>query len=173
MRIMRSLTVAALFAFSSAAQQIGQNTTPGNNGPVTFTTGTQLVVESVTVTDKKGNPVGGLSAKDFTVTENGVPQAIRFFEHQQLPETPSTAPIARSEPEHIHVYDKLGSTRISPEAPGKTRYKDRRLLALYFDMTAMPPADQIRALAAGQKFIRTQMTSADLMAILRYQGRRR
>lgn len=168
--IKRSIAVAALLVWHVGAQQIGQNTTPGTSGPVTFTTGTQLVVESVTVTDKKGNPVDGLSAKDFTVTENGVAQAIRFFEHQKLPDTPSGAPITRSEPEHIHVYDKLGRTRISSETPGKTRYKDRRLLALYFDMTAMPTADQIRALEAGQKFIRTQMTSADLMAILRYSG---
>ena len=37
-------------------------------------------------------------------------------------------------------------------------------------MTAMPPADQLRALAAAQKFIRTQMTPADRVAILRYTG---
>jgi VWFA-related protein len=44
------------------------------------------------------------------------------------------------------------------------------LLALYFDMTAMPPTDQMRALAAAEKFVRTQMTAADLVAIMRYQG---
>ena len=38
-------------------------------------------------------------------------------------------------------------------------------------MTAMPPADQMRALAAAEKFVRTQMTSADLVSIMRYQGR--
>ena len=43
-------------------------------------------------------------------------------------------------------------------------------MALYFDMTAMPPNDQLRALEAAQKFVRTQMNPADLMAILRYQG---
>ncbi len=37
-------------------------------------------------------------------------------------------------------------------------------------MTAMPPSDQLRALAAAQKFIRTQMTPADLVAIMRYSG---
>jgi VWFA-related protein len=44
------------------------------------------------------------------------------------------------------------------------------LLALYFDMTTMPPSDQLRALDAAQKFVQTQMTSADLVAILRYDG---
>ena len=151
------------------AQQIGQNTPSGGGGTVTFTANTQLVVESVTVTDKKGSPIEGLTAKDFTITENGVPQEIRFFEHQNLPQTPGAAS-AGSEPEHIHIYDKLGRTQISRDTPGNSRYKDRRLLALYFDMSAMPPGDQIRALAAAEKFIRTQMAPADLLAILRYTG---
>src|SRR5207253_7584412 len=59
---------------------------------------------------------------------------------------------------------------ISPEPAGNPRYKDRRLLALYFDMSAMPVPDQVRALAAAKKFIRTQMTAADLMAIMIYSG---
>ncbi|MGC9945953.1 MAG: VWA domain-containing protein [Bryobacteraceae bacterium] len=151
------------------AQQIGQNAPPESKGTATFTTSTQLVVESVVVTDKKGNSVAGLTAKDFTVTEDGVPQAIRFFDHQNLPQIPGAAP-TQSQPEHIHIYDKLGLTRISSEMPGNTRYKDRRLLALYFDMTAMPPWDQLRSLAAAEKFIRTQMAPADLLAILRYSG---
>ena len=37
-------------------------------------------------------------------------------------------------------------------------------------MTAMHPADQLRALAAAEKFLRTQITTVDLVAILRYQG---
>ncbi len=41
---------------------------------------------------------------------------------------------------------------------------------LYFDMSAMHPADQLRALSAAEKFLRTQMTTVDLVAILRYQG---
>jgi VWFA-related protein len=166
---MRSAIVILLFAAAAVrAQQIGQNAPPGG-GTATFTTSTQLVVESVVVTDKKGSPIEGLTAKDFAVTENGVPQEIRFFDHQDLPLTPDAAH-AGSEPEHIHIYDKLGRTQISREPPGNTRYKDRRLLALYFDMTAMPPGDQSRALAAVEKFVRTQMTPADLLAILRYAG---
>ncbi len=168
----RAIFILLFVAGSLGAQQVGENAPPGANHTATFTTGAQLVVETVAVTDKKGHAVDGLTAKDFTVTENGVPQTIRFFEQQKLPE-PSAAPALPSQRENIHVYDKLGRTQISPEHPGSTRYKDRRLLALYFDMTAMPPADQLRALTAAEKFIRTQMTSADLMAILRYSGRLR
>ena len=159
-----------LWALAAAAQQTGQNAPPGSNGTAQITVSTQLVVETVVVKDKAGNPIEGLTAKDFIVTENGVPQTVRFCEHQELPETPTVAPTAPSEPEDVTIYHKLAMTRISPEAPERIRYKDRRLMALYFDMTAMPPADQLRSLVAAQKFIRTQMTSADLISILRYSG---
>ncbi len=166
----RVIAVMLLWMLPAAAQQIGQNAAPEGNGTATIKVSTQLVVETVVVKDKKGNPVEGLTAKDFTVTENGAPQTISFCEHQELPETPIAAPAAQPEHEDIKVYYRLGRVRISPEAPGKLRYQDRRLLALYFDMTAMPPADQMRALGAAQKFIRTQMTPADRVSILRYSG---
>src|SRR5260370_40353143 len=38
------------------------------------------------------------------------------------------------------------------------------------DRTATPPPDQLRALAAAQKFITKQMTSSDLMAIMTFAG---
>jgi VWFA-related protein len=41
-------------------------------------------------------------------------------------------------------------------------------MVLYFDMGAMPVQDQVRAQAAADKFIRTQMTPADLMAIMSF-----
>ena len=167
---LRGMLLFLLVALTAAAQQVGQNATPEANGPGTIRVSTQLVVEAVEVKDKKGNPIEGLTAKDFTLTENGVPQTISFCEPQKLPQTPLAAPPAPQQPENITIYDKLSRTRITTETPGKLRYNDRRLLALYFDMTAMPPADQLRALGAAKKFIRTQMTAADRVAILRYSG---
>ncbi len=41
---------------------------------------------------------------------------------------------------------------------------------MYFDMTAMPMPDQLRALSAARKFIKTQMAAPDLMAIMEYNG---
>ena len=167
---LRGMLLFLLVALTAAAQQVGQNATPEANGPGTIRVSTQLVVEAVEVKDKKGNPIEGLTAKDFTLTENGVPQTISFCEPQKLPQTPLAAPPAPQQPENITIYDKLSRTRITTETPGKLRYNDRRLLALYFDMTAMPPSDQLRALGAAKKFINTQMTAADRVAILRYSG---
>jgi VWFA-related protein len=161
---------AFFFALLATAQQVGQNTTPGASGPATFTSSTQLVVETVVVTDKNGAPIDDLTAKDFSITENGAPQTIRVFEHQNLPKTPATVPTVTSDTSSVHLFDKLGKTHISPEASGSVKYKDRRLLALYFDMTAMQEGEQMRALQAARQFIRTQMQGPDLMAIMRYSG---
>jgi VWFA-related protein len=167
-----AVAICAVSAVPGHAQQVGQNKSPSDTGIVTLSLKSQLVVETVAVKDKKGNPIPGLTAKDFTVTEDGFPQTIRFCEHQTLPAAPAPAP--PSTPENIHIYKRLTRTQIAPETPGAatgaTRYNNRRLLAMYFDMTAMRPADQLRALDAAQTFIRTQMTAADLVSIMRYQG---
>jgi VWFA-related protein len=161
--------VALLCAMVCVAQKIGTNAVPGGDNTNKLTVSSQLVVETVVVKDKKGNFIGGLTAKDFSVAEDGVPQTISFFEQQKLSTTSSPLPVVPRDQEEITIYRKLDRTQIAPENLG-SRYNDHRLLALYFDMTAMPPDDQIRALAAAEKFVRTLMTSADLVSILRYAG---
>ncbi len=168
---MRPLLTILLFATLSAkAQTIGQNAAPGSSNTTTLSVRSQIVIETVVVKDKKGNPVDGLTAKDFTVTEDGVPQKVRFCEQQSMPSTLSDVPATPSRPEDITLYNRLARSQITPEDPGDVRYKDHRLLAVYFDMTAMRPADQLRALSAAEKFIRTQMTTSDLISIMRYSG---
>jgi VWFA-related protein len=167
--MIRKVFAALLFAaMPLMAQKVGQNASykPGQSAALKVST--NLVVETVTVSDKDGKSIQRLTAKDFTVTEDGVPQTIQFFKYQELPQT--SAPAQKPASANAQVYYQLNRTQISPEEPGSTKYKDTRLLALYFDMTAMPPEDQIRALEAAQRFIRTQMRADDLVAIMRYSG---
>jgi VWFA-related protein len=170
--ILISLTATGLMsvAVSATAQQIGQNKSPGESETFTLSVKSQLVVETVVVKDKQGKFIPGLTAKDFTLTEDGVPQTIRFCEHQDLAANSSLLPASTSGTEELTLYKQLTHTQIAPETLENDRYKNRRLLALYFDMTAMRPADQLRALTAAEQFLRTQMTTADLVSILRYQG---
>src|SRR5437763_8389673 len=86
------------------AMQLGAQQTPPTPaastppGVVRFQANTQLVIETVTVKDKNGKPVEGLTAKDFTITEDGVVQTISFCEYQKLEDAaaiaPQTAPVA-------------------------------------------------------------------------------
>ncbi|MFP5234905.1 MAG: VWA domain-containing protein [Acidobacteriota bacterium] len=63
-----------------------------DRGPTIKVT-TRAVVEDVIVTDRHGKPVKGLKQSDFTVTEQGKPQTITFFEeHHAGPIAPVAAP---------------------------------------------------------------------------------
>lgn len=169
--VMRALlSAAALSCLAAGAQTVGTNGQAGQNGTFTLSVNSQLVVERVVVKDKEGHFVPGLTAKDFQVAEDGVPQTIRIFEHQALATESTPLPVTPPNEEDITLYQRLVRTQIAPEVPGKIQYSGHRLLAFYFDMTAMPPDDQLRALRAAEKFVRTQMTPADLIAIMRYQG---
>lgn len=164
--------VLGLIVTASAQQQApqkpaAQQPAAGENGDFTISATTQLVIETVTVTDKSGKPIEGLTAKDFTVTEDNAPQVIKFFDYEKLPEVPEPLPPHLGD---VQVLNRFPSTQISAEQPGTTKYRDHRLLALYFDMTALPPIDQLRALDAARKFVKTQMTAADLMAVMMFEG---
>src|SRR5579871_5490863 len=124
------LSVALVFG-----QQVGENKKP-TEAPPTFSVSSTLVIETVSVKDKEGKVIKGLTAKDFTVTEDGVPQEIKHFEFMELPETLNNTPtqFATREMDNIQILNKLPHQQITPETPGNLLYKNRRLLALYFDM---------------------------------------
>ncbi|MEO8025698.1 MAG: VWA domain-containing protein [Bryobacteraceae bacterium] len=165
----QTLAFLLITALAANGQTVGQNTQ--SKDAATFQTSTQLVVEAVVVKDKSGKAIEGLTAKDFAITEDGVAQTIKFFEFQKLDDVPKAPveppPALATRPRAL---ERLTRTQISPEPAGGTKYRDRRLLALYFDMTAMQESDQVRALTAAQRFIRTQMTPADLMAVMQFTG---
>ena len=151
-------------------------------GTYKFEASATLVVETVSLKDKSGNPVEGLKASDFLVTEDGKPQTVKFCEYQKLETTPaapqelqsrpavSEAPAAPRTDADKPPVKSITTNQIAPEKPGDIKYKDRRLLVMFFDMTSMPIDDQIRSQAAAQKFLRTQMTASDLMAIMTFSN---
>src|SRR6185295_2276776 len=106
---------------------------------------------------------------DFLLTEDNVPQTISVFEFEKLDDTVIPRP---STPTPAVVVDRgpvqPPQSRISPVPPGDSRYQDRRLLALYFDMPQLGDAERFRALGAAQTFIDKQMTGSDLVAIITF-----
>src|SRR5262245_49721717 len=108
----------------------------------TFRSTTRLIVQTVTVKDKDGRPVEGLTAKDFVVTEDGEPQTISFVDFQRLDTGPITGAPSQSPaaPAESRPAAQAPEGRIAaPARPGELQYRGRRLLVLYFDVSAMPP----------------------------------
>src|SRR5271156_5684722 len=98
------LLLLTLAAAAAAAQQIGQNTSSTASGTFTFTAKSQLVIETVVAKDKQGKFIPGLTAKDFTLTEDGTPQTIKFCEHQELAGEQQAVPAAAPGTEQIKIY---------------------------------------------------------------------
>jgi VWFA-related protein len=134
--------------------------------PPVIRVSTQLAVQTVSVKDANGNPIDGLTKDDFVLTEDGVPQAISLFEFEKLDDTAPPTRLPAPAPERVQPF--LPDNRIARLPPGDSRYQDRRLLVLYFDMPTMGDADRFRALEAAQRFIANDMKKPDLVAILTY-----
>src|SRR5437764_7959335 len=81
-RIVTALNILVPIAFLLAAIPIhSQDKKPNKSDDQDVIKVTSnLVSLDVIVKDKKGKPVTDLKAEDFTVTENGVPQKIEFFD---------------------------------------------------------------------------------------------
>jgi VWFA-related protein len=124
-----------------------------------------LVRIDVEVTDKSGKPIKGLRADQFTVTDDGKPQAISSFSYADI-ESIETAGTDESKPIVVPV-DNEGPNTPSAAA-ASDRLRDRRLLVLFFDLTSMQPDDLIRAHDAGEKFVKQQMTKADVVAVVAF-----
>jgi len=158
--------LALVFALSTRASS-GQQ-------PI-FRSGARLTIVNVTVTGKDGRPIEGLTASDFVLTEDGVPQTISQVAFQRVdganaadavPAAPVEAPPARA-PSPVAP---AVQPQIAASPGGEVRYRNRRLLVLYFDLSAMPPPDQARAYSAARKFISEQIGAQDLVAIMTFQG---
>ncbi|MBZ5619213.1 MAG: VWA domain-containing protein [Acidobacteriia bacterium] len=167
-----------------------QQTTPppaATRGGVKFEATSQLVVVNVSVKGKNGEGMDGLKASDFTVTEDGKPQQIKVFEYQRMEDTVLSPPSLETRDRAVATTPPAAAVTGPPTAPvttpavrpavvsaiapakaGELKYKDRRLLVLFFDQAGMPVADQLRAQKAALKFLSTQMTQADLVAIMTY-----
>ena len=172
--------IAGSLQAAGHAQQAAQPQQPAQ--PI-FRTSTRLIVTTVEVNDRStGRPIEGLTAKDFIVTEDNQPQDIAFVEYQRLEtENPlpplSSVTLADATPDPAAVAAAANqdvapvvNTGIAVPPSGDTRFRDRRLVILYFDLSATPPPDQIRAYDAALTYIDSQMTPADLIAIMTFGG---
>src|SRR5262245_31930554 len=72
------MVCALIIAAGLMGQTVGENKAANAEAP-TFKATSQLVVETVVVKDSQGKAIEHLTAKDFSITEDGAAQTIRFF----------------------------------------------------------------------------------------------
>lgn len=149
------LASAAVVCLGLAAQD---QTSP------TFRTSTNLVIVNVTIKDKNGKAIDSLKKDQFTLLEDGKAQQISVFEverlnNEALPELEVPAPT-------LGARGPAENKTVPPPPVTPEQLKDRRLIALFFDLSSMQPAEQIRAREAAVKFINTQMTASDTVEIM-------
>ena len=146
---------------------------------VTFTSDVHLVVIDVSVKDKSGKVIPDLKKTDFTLMEDGKPQQIGVFEFQKLDSEQPLPPVpATKDVKVAAAIVPAAPAPVAPAAPKPTssglsgnpkpiiRFQDRRLVAMLFDFSTMPTADQARAQKNALEFLEHQLKPADLVAIM-------
>jgi len=124
-------------------------------------TSADLVLIDVQVTDRGGRPVKGLEHAQFTVLEDDKPQTISSFDYNDI-EAIETAAAEDAQP----IVVALAGVA-APEQVRQT-VRDRRMIVLFFDMTSLQPEELLRSTDAAQRFLREQMTAADLVGVVAF-----
>lgn len=156
-KIISTLTVAALLTSSLPAQQTQDPTKLIERVDV------RVINLDVIVTDRKGNPIHGLSSNDFTVFENGVPQKITNFSEitsrrpaaTTAATTPTPAPAPAVTPE---------SASTANDDASRVAAQPRRII-FYIDNLTLAPFNRNRVFEQMKKFAAETMQPGDTAMI--------
>jgi VWFA-related protein len=129
-------------------------------------TASNFVRIDVEVTDRSGKPITGLRADQFSLTDDGKRQKITNFSYSDI-EKVETAGAENAKPVVVPVDNEEPA---ESEAVNDA-VRDRRMIVLFFDLTSMETDDLIRAHDSALKFVRKQMTPADLVAVVTFSSR--
>jgi len=129
-----------LFPFFVVAGAAHQN--PATQRVPSFRTGVDLVLLDVSVLDAERKPVRGLTAADFTILEDGRPQAIQTFTAVDVP--------GRSEEVAVAPWMR----EVASDVRSNEEFKQGRIVVLVLDdATPMPAPDVLRARNAARRAI--------------------
>jgi VWFA-related protein len=118
----------------------GQTTSsPGssNQAPYTLQVNSRVVLTDVTVTDKQGNPITGLTENDFQLLDNGKPQKLASFE------------------EHRQQAPQLTEASVTPGrfSNDYLRHPPAQVNVLLFDTTTIGIVDQMQLFQQMKQFV--------------------
>jgi VWFA-related protein len=131
----------------------------GKNG---INVNVDLVQIDATVVDKNGAPIKGLKKENFQLSEEGKPQTVTALDYFDVERIETAGTEADAEPITIDLKTANDPEKLRPLV------REHRMIVLFFDLTSMAPEDLLRSTDAAMKFLKTQMTPADLVAIVTF-----
>src|SRR6267143_2124149 len=158
-----SIFTAAGLLLQAAAPMIAQQSGQAGMNQARIEVTTELVLVNVVAHDKKGNLVRDLKKGDFTLFEDGKKQEISTFDFENVDDL---AAAGAAEATVSGAAEQGALLRSGKKAPASLDARDRRLILLFFDFSAMEPEQIDRSVEAAKKFVGTKMQPADLMALV-------
>jgi VWFA-related protein len=126
----------------------------------------ELVLANVVVRDKKGNLVRDLKKEDFTLYEDGKKQQISTFDFENVDQL-ETAGAAEQTATGEAAAETTGPAGVLKKSTAPAmNARDRRVIVLFFDFSAMEPDQIDRCVDSAKKYINAQMRPADIVALV-------
>lgn len=148
--LISSFLIASFLASSLVAQQ--QTDLP----KLVESVEVRVINIDVVVTDKRGNPIRGLKAEDFEVTENGRAQKITNFAEISSTTSPATLDAsATAQP--------AAPAPAGPETPAPAQ---RRMVVFYIDNLTLKPFNRNRVFTDMKKFAKDVLRPGDQAMIV-------
>lgn len=150
-------SIAAAATVTLAAQQAPQPP-PDSQPPITFRAEINYVEVDARVVDKDGAFVGGLTAADFQVLEDGKPQKIDAFSFVNIPVARQERPLFAKAPIESDVVTNLDGY-------------DGRVYVLVLDDQHTNPLRSQRTKQAARTFVQRYIGANDMAAVVYTSGR--
>ncbi|MGC2767510.1 MAG: VWA domain-containing protein [Candidatus Acidiferrum sp.] len=133
------------------------------NGPV-LKVSTEIVLVNVVAHDKHGNLIKDLKKEDFTLYEDGKKQELASFDFEKVDEMVMAGAAGTTVTGTADKNDAGGL--LNKKAQKSLDARDRRLMLMFFDFSAMEPDDIDRSVGAAKKYVQSKMQPADMVALM-------
>jgi VWFA-related protein len=160
------------FASTSSAQPPQQSTQQPSDAPSqskppasSIRVTSELVLANVVVRDKKGNLVRDLKKDDFTLLEDGKKQEISTFDFENVDQLETAGAAEKTVTGETAATAGPAGVLKKSGAPVMNA-RDRRVIVMFFDFSAMEPDQIERCVDSAKKYINGQMQPADIVALV-------
>jgi VWFA-related protein len=164
------MAIATLLVWALAGNLLGQ--TPQQTQqpqaparpPGVMKVTTEVVLVNVVVRDRHGNLITDLKQSDFTLYEDGKKQDLASFDFEKVDEMVMAGAAGSTVTGTAEA--AKGGGLLNKNVQKSLNARDRRLMLMFFDFSAMEPDDIDRSVDAAKKYVNSKMQPADLVALM-------